>query len=45
VPRALTVDSANDVLVTGVIVGATDFGLGPVVGQGGEDAFVIKVSP
>ncbi len=40
---SLATDAANDVLVTGALVGTVDFGGGPLTSAGGEDVFVVKL--
>src|SRR5262249_44851239 len=40
---ALATDAANDVLVTGALVGSVDFGAGALTSAGGEDVFVVKL--
>jgi hypothetical protein len=41
--RAIAMDGADHVLVTGYFTGAADFGLGPSKSRGGEDAFLLKL--
>jgi hypothetical protein len=43
--KAIAVDSAGSVLISGIIFGPTDFGLGDVPLVGGEDIFVAKYAP
>ncbi|HTQ04134.1 MAG TPA: hypothetical protein VMI54_09760 [Polyangiaceae bacterium] len=40
---ALGTDAANDVLVTGALVGGTNFGGGTLTSAGGKDVFVVKL--
>ena len=44
-PRSIGVDAAGNWLVTGFLQGPTDFGCGAVIGGGGEDIFVAKLTP
>jgi hypothetical protein len=44
-PRALTIDAAGDVIVTGLTNGLVDFGAGALCGNGGEDIFLVKLGP
>lgn len=41
---ALATDAANDVLVTGALVGSVDFGGGALTSAGGKDVFVVKLN-
>ena len=43
--KGLTTDSLGDELFTGLLYGPTDFGGGAVIGAGGEDTFIAKLSP
>jgi hypothetical protein len=45
VPAAIALDMAGNALVTGLLTGPTDFGSGGVIGGGGEDTFLVKLSP
>jgi hypothetical protein len=44
-PIGIAYDPSGNVLVSGLLMGPTDFGCGPVVGGGGEDLFIAKLSP
>lgn len=41
----VAVDSAGNVIVTGVFVGSADFGDGLVLSNGGQSGFVVKLDP
>jgi hypothetical protein len=43
--RSVAAAPNGDSVVTGLILGATDFGAGPVGGLGGEDVFVARFGP
>jgi hypothetical protein len=45
IANAVAVDGANNVLLTGSIVGAVDFGGGALAGNGSYDVFVAKFRP
>ena len=42
---SMDVDSAGNILLTGMFVGAMDFGGGPITTAGGFDVFVAKLDP
>ncbi len=43
--RAVATDSSNNAYVVGRFQGTVDFGSGPVVSNGGSDAFIAKYAP
>jgi len=43
--RSVAAAPNGDSVVTGLILGPTNFGGGPVGGQGGEDVFVARFGP
>jgi len=42
--RTINVDSAGNILVTGILIGTVDFGQGPLTGSGLYDTFVAKMA-
>lgn len=45
VPTGITVDSSDNVLITGFFNGTLDFGCGSMLSSGGGDLFVAKLNP
>ena len=44
-PVGVAADGAGNVVIAGSCAGTVDFGGGPLAGQGGYDAFVVKLGP
>lgn len=42
---AVAIDKGNNILLTGVAQGTVDYGSGPTTGGGGNDLFILKLTP